>query len=242
MKKLIVISLFLSIIFFSCKTPNIVVSNDLKENTLILDAKGRQGWQFNQVIKFGEYYTSKVKRGWTKSSELRFVATFQKAEQKLSFIQFTPNNMQADVLAISKFNNTEIELLRNFLSCSIDYANVFSGVIIPLSTENAEWEFVIHTPQSVYPYEEICGMAKNKKGNELIIKGIRKIEGQARWLEMDNVGFEYILDNNVIGAVSVLNNGKVWIKDSISSELKLVVASLSSALMVRHNMEDSFNK
>ena len=37
---------------------------------------------FNQVIKFEEYYTSKVKGGWTSSYETKFITRFRKAKTK----------------------------------------------------------------------------------------------------------------------------------------------------------------
>lgn len=61
--RLYIISFLVFIGLFSCKTPNIVVSNSLKTDTSIYEVHGRQGWQFNQVIKYGNFKTSKVQRG-----------------------------------------------------------------------------------------------------------------------------------------------------------------------------------
>jgi hypothetical protein len=74
--------IFLSIL--SCKVPTLLISENLKENTTVLDVNGRQGWQFNQVISFGDYVTSKIKKGWTRSTDFTFIARFKNANKKLS--------------------------------------------------------------------------------------------------------------------------------------------------------------
>ena len=56
---------------------------------------------------------------------------------------------------------------------------------------------------------------------------------------MDNFGFEFLHNGHSIGAVSVMNSGKVWIRNDIPSELKLVVSSISTSLLVRHSMQES---
>ena len=41
MKNIVFISLIIAINFFSCKTPNIVASENLKNNATIMDVSGR---------------------------------------------------------------------------------------------------------------------------------------------------------------------------------------------------------
>lgn len=227
--------LFAVVFYTACHTPNIAVSNDLQTNSSVLEAKGRQGLQFNQVIKFGDYTTSKVKRGWTKSREINFVARFQKAEQKLSFTQNTPDSKSAEVLAISQFKNTEIDLLKGFLSYSLEYKNSFAGVIIPNENPDNTWDFIVHNPDASLPKDADCGIIRNQSGNSILIKGIKKIEG-SKWAGLDNLGFEFMQNGKSIGAVSTMNNGRVWIKNDLSADLKLVISSVATSLLVRHDI------
>ena len=225
-----------------CKTPNLILSDDLKTDTSVMEAKGRQGWQFNQVIKFDKYTTSKIKRGWTKGYQIQFILRFEKAEQKLSFTQYTPDSLEkAEVLAIGKFQNTELDLLKGFLSYSVKYVNSFAGTVLPAKKDYQNWEFIIHNPESSLPDDADCGLAKDGNGSEILIRGVKKLEGQANWVQLDNFGFEFIQNGKSIGAVSTVNNGRIWIKNSLSPELKLVIASISSSLLVRHSMKDSFS-
>ena len=118
----------------SCKVPAPVatVSSSLYENTTVMQVKGRQGWQINQVIRYGSYTTSRVRRGWTSGYDVSaFVLRFQKAKEKLSFMQTAADGRQAEVLAVSKFQNTEYELLKGFVGYSLKYKNSFAGTVIP---------------------------------------------------------------------------------------------------------------
>lgn len=168
-KLLIITALFFTIT--SCKTPSIMVSDNLKTQTTILEANGRQGWQFNQTITFGDYSTSKIQRGWTKGGEWNFFLRFKKAEQKLSFTQYAPNNESADVFAISKFKSNELEFLKGFLSYSFNYQNTYAGLITPNKNLNNQWEFIIHNPEVSLPKDADCGVARDNKGNEITIRG-----------------------------------------------------------------------
>lgn len=232
----------ISLLFFaSCKTPSLSFTGNLKDNTTVLDAKGRQGWQFNQVVTFGDYKTSKISRGWTKGGTWDFVVKFQKAEQKLSFTQNTPFGKTAEVLAIGRFKNTELPLFKDFLSYSFKYENTFAGTVIPNSDEKNNWDFVIHNPESGLPKDADCGIIKDNLGNEIIIRGVKKVEGQANWIQLDNFGFEFIQNGKSIGAVSTINNGRVWLKNDIDENLKLVLASVSTSILVRQSLQESVN-
>jgi hypothetical protein len=40
----------------------------------------------------------------------------------------------------------------------------------------------------------------------------------------------------------ILNNGRIWIAKDLPSDLKLIISSVSSAILVRHSMLESFTK
>lgn len=240
-KKFFVLTATTLFLLSSCKIPNLIFSGNLHDNTTVMDAKGRQGWQFNQVISFGDYKTSKITRGWTKGGTWSFVVKFQKAEQKLSFTQNTPFGKSAEVLAVGRFKNTELPLFKDFLSYSFRYENTFAGTVIPNDDESGNWDFVIHDPESGLPNDADCGIIMDNNGDEIIIRGVKKVQGQANWVQLDNYGFEFIRNGQSIGAVSTINNGRVWLKNDIDDNTKLVLASIASSLLVRHSMQESVN-
>lgn len=248
MKKVIFMALLGALTMVACKTPNIAISKQLEENTSVYDVKGRQGWQFNQVINYGEYTTSKIKRGWSLGYDFPFAVRFQKAKEKLSYKQHTPFGTSADVLCIGQFKNTEIPILGNFFGISLDYEDYFAG-----SVKNSflNWDFVVYNPDNnnVFKQNEKAKTSgeiinSDNKEERIIIKPVHKVEGQfyPKGTEGFNLyGFEFFENGKSIGAVSLVNNGRVWINNDISKDKKLVLSSVMTGLMVRHSMSEGFN-
>ncbi|MEI6091133.1 MAG: hypothetical protein WCR42_11820 [bacterium] len=241
MKKIILLGLII-LVSVACTTPDIAVSDDLKTDAPAMVVKGRQGWQFNQVIKFGDYTTSKVKRGWTSKYDVAFYFRFQGAKEKLSFTQMTPDGKQAEILAVSKFRNEEVELIKGWLAAPLERTNTFAGTIIPSDSKEKVWEFILYNPEGSFDKNNTeCGLIKDPNGATVVIKAVKKLEGQKSWIQIDNYGFEFWSDNKAIGAVSTINNGKVWIKNSLNPELKLVVSAVSTSILLRNSIEDKFD-
>jgi hypothetical protein len=216
----------------------LILSPEVQLNTE-MRVKGRQGWQFNQVIRFGDYATSKVKRGWTQGYDIGFTLRFRSAREKLSFTQHTPDGRSAEVLAVSRFKNTEYEMLRGFLSYSFNYENTFAGTIIPADSVGSSWEFIVYNPEGDLVDNGDCGMAKDDSGHTISIRGIRDVEGMPKWMRGANFGFEFVLDGHAVAAASTVNNGKVWMNEGVDGSTRLVISALASALLVRHDVSQA---
>lgn len=240
-KRLLYLTLSLICLNHPASAQKLVLSPELQRNTE-MHVKGRQGWQFNQVIRFGNFSTSKVKRGWTTSYDVGFTLRFQKAQEKLSFTQLTPEGRQAEVLVVSRFQNTEYELLRGFLAYSLRYENTCAGSIIPSGNRDSTWDFVVYNPEGNIEADPDCGVASDNWGNKIHIRGIQQREGQPRWTMGANYGFEFVRDGHTVAAVSTINNGNVWMNDGLDANTRLVVAALSSALLVRHNVTETVGR
>jgi hypothetical protein len=234
----------------ACTTPDIVISPKLKSEAQIYEVSGKQGWQFKQVIKFGPYKTSKVKRGWTSASGSKFIHLIQNTEQKLSFTQYTPTD-SAKVFAISEFSSKDFILFGDFFEVPIYRKNIFSGEIT--LSNNQTWRFIISDPDGLPPIVNIedlnkleenqrntkCGEIINNCSKSIEIYAVREIEGQMYpFGSFENFGFEFKRDGISIGAVSTVNNGRVWIKNGLDKETELLLSSLNSCLILRHDIQD----
>lgn len=237
--KVILYTLFLSIL--SCKTPNILLSKNLKDDTSVYEIKGRQGWQFNQVLEYGKYYTSKIKRGWSLGYDFPFVVHFQGAKEKLNFKQSTPYGESAIVSCVGKFKNIEIPLLKDYFGLELDYQDYFAGSI---KNKKLNWDFIIYNPDGNSIKDITSGMLinQNNKSEKIIIKAVKEIEGQANWINIDVNGYEFIYKDTSIGAISLLNNGRIWISNKIDNNTKLTLSSVMSSLAVRHSMSENLNE
>lgn len=235
MKPLTIITLLALTSLFACKTAEISLDPSLKAEAM--PVKGRNGWQIGQIIAYGDYTTDKVRRGWTKGYDVPFIIRFQGAKEKLSFTQFGPGGAQAEVACVSKFKSTEIQLVRDFFGIPLDYQNFFAGNIM-VGDNRANWDFLIHNPNGDFLREKAsAGFAQN--GSKRIeIQAIRGLEGQPDWMkELTVFGHEFRMDGKVVGAVSTMNKGKVWIDESLDAETKTVVAAIATGLLLRTDVE-----
>ena len=237
--------IFIATLLFSsvlaCKTAEPVVNKDLADETEIYPVKGRQGSYIGQTLSFGGFKTNKVKRGWTFGYSIPFIAKFNGSSEKLSFTQSDVNGRAADVALVSKFSETELSHLAAYFSLSLQYKNYFAGMA-QMSEPGERWDFVVHnvdgTERSLKKNSTV-GFIRNGQINVEIF-GIRELKGSPALLTQNDVyGYEFRLNGKIIGAVSTINNGKVWLKKDLNEQLKLVLASVSTGLMLRNSVEET---
>lgn len=238
MRLTLVLSSLLLALSVGASAQKLILSPDL-DSAVEMKAKGRQGWQINQVIRFGEYSTSKTRRGWTKSYAIGFTLRFRNASQKLSFTQKTPDGLEAEVLAVSRFSSMELDMGRGFFSFPIDNRDAFAGTVIPGADTGRSWDFVLYNPDGSLAKDLDCGSAHCETGAVIRIAGVQKIEGMPRWMQAAYFGYEFYRDGRAIAAVSTVNNGRVWMNPDLDASTRLVIAALSSALLLRHDLSQT---
>jgi hypothetical protein len=232
---------FILFLTTACRTAEIPVTDSLTSEATSYPVKGRQGLKVGQLLSFGDYRTGTVQRGWTKSYAIPFVVQFSGSREKLSFQQFGPDNRMASVALISHFRETEFASLEEYFSLSVKHKNHFAGGI-ELSDTKESWEFIVHSidGRGNTLKNNTLGYVRSKVDQlQIDIVGIRELEGTSRLMTMMDVyGYEFRLNGKTIGAVSTVNNGKVWLKNTLHPELKLVLASVSSGLMLRNSVRE----
>jgi len=220
---------------FACRSAEITVDPSL--NASAMTVKGRNGFQIGQVIRYGDFSTDKVRRGWTKGYDVPFFLRFRGAKEKLSFTQYGPQNALAEVACISRFKSTELELVPDFFGIPLAYQNYFAGNIV-FHDGRKYWDFIIHNPEGDFLRREAsAGFARS--GTQWIdIQAIKGIEGQPNWMKQLAVfGHEFRIDGKVVGAVSTINRGKVWIDERLDAETRTVIAALATGLLLRTDVE-----
>ncbi|QRR03545.1 hypothetical protein [Dyadobacter sandarakinus] len=233
-------AMLLAAIAFSCRTAEVSVHNDLKTGAEVYTVKGRQGFQVGQVLSFGDFKTSKVNRGWTFGYSIPFIVSFQGASEKLSFRQLDQHGGQAEVVLVSKFRETELAVAKDYFSVSLHYKNYFAGAI-KLDHAESSWDFIVYNADGAgrgFGNRETSGFVRNGR-TRIDIRAINSLEGSSEILTYNSVyGYEFTQGGKVIAAVSTINNGKVWMKEGLDAETRLVLAGICSGLMLRNQVED----
>lgn len=235
MKPATIFTLLVLTSLFACRTAEIAIDPALTADAMTV--KGRNGLQIGQVIRYGEYSTDKVRRGWTKGYDVPFILRFRGAKEKLSFTQFGPGGTQAEVACISKFKSTEIQLVYDFFNVPVDYQNFFAGNIT-LRAGRANWDFILHNPNGDFMREYASAGFVRNGAQRIDIEAIRGLKGQPDWMKQLAVyGHEFRIDGKIVGAVSVMNKGKVWIDPQLDAETRTVIAAVATGLLLRTDVE-----
>lgn len=223
----------------SCSTSNIAVSENLRQNSSVMEVKGNAGILINQKISFGDYHTSPIKRGWTNRTELSVLGIkHEKAKQPIEFTQFGLNGSSADIVGSSNYDNNMFKLFKGLENYANNFWNGYFGIIIP-KDGGPVWEVLVENDNSntSLKSETDNGIAMDEQGNSIEIKGTKQLaENKFFTDDSKTFGYELFRNGESIGAVSVIGNGKVWIKNSLSPQDKLIVASLSSILITKQNL------
>ena len=223
----------------SCSTSDIAVSENLRQNSSVMEVKGNAGILINQKVSFGKYYTSPIKRGWTERTELGvFGIKHQKAQQPIEFRQYSANNLSADIVGASSYNMNMFDLFKGLDQFINNYSNGFFGVIIPTG-KIPVWKVFIQNSSATSGLKTDTdnGIAQDEAGNSIFIKGTKQLQ-EKQFLTDDTktFGFELSKNGEAIAAVSVIGNGKVWRKNNLTAEDQLLVSSIASILIVRRNV------
>ena len=162
----------------------------------------------------------------------------EKAKQPIEFTQFGLNASSADIVGSSNFDNNMFKLFKGLENYANNFWNGYFGVIIP-KDGSATWEVLVENDNSnsSLKSETDNGIAMDEQGNSIEIKGTKQLsENKFFTDDSKTFGYELFRNGESIGAVSVLGNGKVWIKNSLSPQDKLIVAFLSSILISKQNL------
>ena len=237
-------NIILLIVMF-CFTQNFIFSQEialpeeLADNSIAYDVKGRWGWQINQVIKFGDYKTSKIKKGWIVTTHSNILDDFKKSKQKFSYTQYDPTGKEAYVNCFGELSQRDLPIIKDFLSWNLEYKNVFSG-LIELADDSLSWRYLVNDPDTYPGDNQEMGYLESNTGDQIKIYGVNKLKGKKIPKLFQSQIFGYVFKENetILGAVSVYNKGKVYLPENSDDDINLLIASIATALLVRSNLEE----
>jgi hypothetical protein len=257
----------IAIMIVSCSTPKLAVPEKFMAVSDKMPIKGVNNWIFNQKLSFGKYQTTKVKRGWTSTTERNHYTIEQRLMKVFNLDNFTSISQQknkyrytiqdgineAQIFCLEKMNREELKIkthtrLLGDISRTQNYQYSFSAGILPMKDTAAEpWQLLVYntyerakdTARRLFdlPYVEEEGYATN--GTETItIKPVRVANmtarngRQAQYPVKILSGYELRIDDGVIAIIDSLSN-QLWIYKELDEPTRLIVASISSALLLR---------
>jgi hypothetical protein len=157
----------LLVFIVSCTAAKLSVPPSFSEQATKMPVKGINGWQVNQKLSFGNYTTSKIKRGWDFSSSVSYtkfrispeemvlkvfdINTDKNANTQRNKFQYTleDGNLITEVYATEKFKEKQLLYKSNnpwigSASKTNKYEYAFTAAIVPLTlNDKAPWSVVL---------------------------------------------------------------------------------------------------
>jgi len=226
---------FLSLFLSACTAPEMLVDKTLQEQSMVYDVNGRNGWLVNQHLSFGEYHTGKVQRSWTKGYDWPFMVRFTGAKEKLWFPIKDGIGNEAEGFCLGRLHEQDLMLFHQYFDIKLSAKDVFTGTVV-LNGSQAFDFYVTNLNQNNW-LTESKGWVLGENA-EYIIRPVQRMNNHMRSLGMQVPGFEFVLDNHVVGAVETLNRGRIWLQNELEEGQKLVLACVASALLLRSELAD----
>ena len=229
-------------------------------------SKIKRGWDFTASVQYTKFRLNPEEY----IAKVYDITTFKNTNYQRNHFQYTLQNggLEAEIYATEKFEEKQLVYKSNNpyignASKTNQYEYAFSAAIVPLTEKGSEpWSVVLINKYDIAkdqnrgvfarPYVEEEGYATNGKENIAI-----------RPLRIDNVttkngkntkvfggkmlaGYEIQWDGGVVGIVDILDNN-IWIANDLEPADKLVIASVSSAILLKRMQDvekdkDSFDQ
>ncbi len=265
MRKLL-FTITIAIVAAQCSPVVVNVSREDMDNLSEYSVKGRNGILINQKLSFGNYYTTDVNRSWTKGNDLKFGVSkgnittgeylnvismeYINRKQTIRFNMAGENAAESAVFCVSKFKARELTLgdPSQLASIGIDMAAVkgdqdqnmfYAQVHTPGSTQ--PWQLVVNNglaQQQAKTYKGLLSKSKTDYYTIVPITSVKDKNGKAKNLLAGSLGYEFRNTQGVaVAAVSLVDNGMVYLDNMITPEERFLLANACAALLLQQVIE-----
>lgn len=228
-------------LFFAGCSMHMSLNDALRSGSTIYPVKGRQGWLLNQHLSFGPYRSGKVHRGWTESYDIPLVVRFQGAKEKLRFeLSDTTAQLRSEVFCVGEVKRNELPVLNDIFRIPLKDVDVFTASVY-LPVRRVHWDLALYDSNKMDFGDVSSGVLQNDAGQSIQLREVRRTEkGHSNWGGQP-LGYEFVQDDAVIGAVEMLNNGRVLLKNEVPAELRFVLANTAAVLLLKTNLGHQLN-
>lgn len=229
-------------------------------NTEAYEVKGRMGLLLKQKLSFGNYYTTSVKRSWTKGSGLttgipagydyRKLIKLEYINKKQTIVFHLQDSLgtEAEAYCVSKFNGKDLNFGDDripigrrvstmfgieFESSNLFYVQIYTG------RDQAPWHLILdneaaqQTPKS---YE--ARLVQSQHTFYRIVPDTRIMKGNGKVMNMPfgSAGFRIINSSGEpVAAVSMIDKGVIYF-NSVSTEERILLGTVCTALLLQEQI------
>ena len=222
---------FWSIPALFAQAPQPRVQTQIAGDVETYEVRGRNGWAWKRKLTYGAFATTRVRGGWQSYHQFPFILTFSRARQRFSYTQYGPDSLRAEYWGVFINERTDLPVLGRYFQIPLRYNQYMAGnVYVPGS--NKLYEFVLNYPEINTRFTPTEGRIYDQEGFTIQIRGIQRME-QMNFNLPTNLGFEFLINNEVVAVVDGMVHGRVHMLRSLSDEHKTVLAAVMNGMLLR---------
>lgn len=234
----------------------IATGEPLRSQQQDLAVKGRMGIMIKQKLSFGDYRTTMVKRSairkWTGIDGFPGMIWTEHMQGRQSIhFRLTNGDDTSDVMAVSRVQARDLligtaegtrrlpgSLVALFKSTEIAQNNYSVSIVNKRGEE--PWELFLDNSEAQLRRKQPAGFVRRGDDYYTIepVWHVVKKNGKVAEMPFGSAGFEIKdKDMNVMAAVSMIDNGEVYIGPGTEAE-KLLFANVCAALLLQENINE----
>ncbi|MGV3541513.1 MAG: hypothetical protein ACO1OQ_16975 [Rufibacter sp.] len=217
------------------------VSEGMATETTAMPVVGRSAFRLSlgkeKGFGFGQYKLEDIQRGWTRRREPveDFIIKESEAYQKYSFgVTDSASQRTWFVQAAAALNSKTAEAAG--WSVNLDKQREFLQVAFK-SPESGTWKLALADPGNYMERVNFVGKLSNGT-QEIEVFPLYKWAGKGL-PSSTALGYEFSVGGKVLASVQTVNNGKVWLKNTLSPDLKMVLASACGSLLLYNKLDEN---
>jgi hypothetical protein len=253
-----------SLLLAQCTPAKMALNEDNWLSKQAYKVSGRKGLFSKERMAFGEYRTTHVKRSWTKGYSGRTGWTkgnptdyyyenilsvlYENKRQTVKFNMANDKEDSSEVYCISKFNSSDLQIGKNPNSI----LNIATEIFLKTDKSDSRYYVQIYTNKHSRPWElmldnqawqakpkSYIGMVSLDADHYYTVVPVTQMvgkNGKAANMPFGSIGLEIRnTQNKPVAAVSLLDNGVVYLSDVPEAE-RFLLANICTALLLQQQI------
>jgi hypothetical protein len=226
---------------------SMLLNENLQSGADIMTVKRKHVFLGREIVSFGPYYTGKVTRTTPIGEVLDAKMGVKNMKEDIGFEMKEGALFQSVVVCTGKLGGEDLSLLKdkeqqekedesNVAGSPNKQKDIFKGTI-NCTGKCGLWHFLVINSYSIEG-DTALGYLSNGSMRINISEVNTLASGEV--LKGYKLGYEYSLNDRVIGAIDLTENKRVILRNDLPDDLRFILAGLSAALILKSELKRTF--
>lgn len=229
--------LFAGLFLSGCTVARMELPQGLESESTALDVDGKGTWFITKKMDFGPYQVTNINRGWTKSTGWSIGGfNSSKAKQKYQFSVTGPDRGTWDALCVTGSRWKKVDLERFLgIPVTVEFSST-QQVICNLKQQGGGKESKLFLSRSLRDGQPELQGAMVDGDTQIEVSTTHKLDATPVPLG-DPTGYIFQIGGRPVGAVEVINQGTVWMNNSVKPEVRSALAATSVVMLLYQDVQ-----